>query len=69
MSPCGLPGSPSIFDQPAQRNHARLVPVTGSMPELLEGQNLLYLVVDLHGSHFRLKTLDRRFAGSVPTFA
>jgi DNA-binding NarL/FixJ family response regulator len=56
--PLRLAGLASIFDQPAARNHARLVPVTGSISELLESQDLLYLVVDLHASHSRLRTLD-----------
>ena len=56
--PLRLAGLASIFDQPAGRNRARLVPVTGSISELLEGHDLHYLVVDLHGSHTRLKTLE-----------
>lgn len=53
-----LAGLASIFDQPAGPNRAQLLPVTGSISELLEAHNLHYLVVDLHASHSRLKTLD-----------
>ncbi len=56
--PLRLAGLASIFDQPAGPNCAQLIPVTGTISELLEGHDLHYLVVDLHGSHSRLRTLD-----------
>jgi DNA-binding NarL/FixJ family response regulator len=56
--PIRLAGLASIFDQPAGPNRAQLLPVTGSTSELLEARDLHYMVVDLHGSHSRLKTLD-----------
>jgi DNA-binding NarL/FixJ family response regulator len=56
--PIRLAGLAGIFDQPARQNHAELLPVTGSISELLSNQSLKYLVVDLHSSSSGLKTLD-----------
>ncbi len=56
--PMRLAGLATIFDQPAGPNRAQLLPVTGSISELLEEHDLHYLVVDLRASHSRLKTLD-----------
>ncbi len=57
--PMRLAGLASIFDQPAKSNRPQLLPVTGSVSELLDDQSVLYLVVDLRTSHSRLKTLDQ----------
>lgn len=43
-------GLASIFDLPAELGQAPLVPVEGSLPELLALDTLQYLVVDLHSS-------------------
>ena len=43
-------GLASIFDLPAEQGHAPLVPVRGSLRELLALNTLQYLVVDLHSS-------------------
>jgi len=56
--PIRLAGLASIFDQPARQSHAQLLPVTGSIPELLAEAALEYLVVDLHSSSSRLKALE-----------
>jgi DNA-binding NarL/FixJ family response regulator len=48
----------SIFEQPAAETHAQLLPVAGSMKELLAMESLKYLVVDLHSSGSGLKSLD-----------
>jgi DNA-binding NarL/FixJ family response regulator len=55
--PIRLEGLASIFDQPAREGHARLIPVTGTLDELLDRSTLEYLVVDLHSSSGGLKTL------------
>ncbi len=43
-------GLASIFDLPAEPGHAPLVPVEGTLQELLALEALQYLVVDLHSS-------------------
>jgi len=56
--PIRLAGLASIFDQPAEEAHSQLLPVIGSMTELLAMESLKYLVVDLHSSGSGLKALD-----------
>jgi DNA-binding NarL/FixJ family response regulator len=56
--PIRLAGLASIFDQPARRSHAQLIPVPGTIAELLAQPTLEYLVVDLHSSSSGLKALD-----------
>ncbi|MGA3033254.1 MAG: response regulator transcription factor [Terracidiphilus sp.] len=56
--PIRLAGLASIFDQPAEQGQPRLVPVVGSMTELLASADLEYLVFDLHGSSTGLEALD-----------
>jgi DNA-binding NarL/FixJ family response regulator len=56
--PIRLAGLASIFDQPARHPHAQLLPVTGSLDELLAMATLEYMVVDLQSSSHGLKTLD-----------
>jgi DNA-binding NarL/FixJ family response regulator len=46
--PIRVAGLASIFDQPVQQDQARLVPVIGSLPELLALVGIEYIVVDLH---------------------
>lgn len=56
--PMRLAGLAAIFDQPACRSQARLLPVTGSIRNLLADEALEYLVIDLHPSSSGLKTLE-----------
>jgi DNA-binding NarL/FixJ family response regulator len=56
--PIRLTGLASIFEQPANEKQARLIPVTGSMTELLSSESLKYLVVDLHSYASGLDALD-----------
>lgn len=56
--PIRLAGLASIFDQPADEKHVQLLPVTGSLQELLSSESLNYLVVDLHSYESGLKSLD-----------
>jgi len=51
-------GLKTIFDLPAQDDHAQLVPVVGSLPELLALDSIEYLVVDLHSSAGGLEALE-----------
>ncbi len=48
--PIRLAGLASIFEQPAQKGQPRLLPVSGSLHELLAKDGLGYLVIDLHTS-------------------
>jgi DNA-binding NarL/FixJ family response regulator len=56
--PIRLEGLTSIFEEHAQEGYAPLLPVTGSMDELLTGSTLEYLVVDLNSSSLGLETLN-----------
>ena len=56
--PIRLEGLASIFEEHAMEGHAPLLPVTGSMDELLTGSALEYLVVDLNSSSSGLETLS-----------
>lgn len=56
--PIRLAGLASIFDQPAEEGHPQLLPVIGTMADLLADQDLGYLVVDLHGSASRVEVLE-----------
>ncbi len=51
-------GLASIFDLPAEQGNAPLVPVLGTLPELLTTETLSYLVVDLHSSPDCLEDLE-----------
>lgn len=60
--PVRVAGLASIFDQPAQQDQAQLVPVLGSLPELLALANIEYIVVDLQsapGVFEALETVNR----------
>jgi DNA-binding NarL/FixJ family response regulator len=48
--PIRLAGLITIFDLPAEQGQAQLIPVTGSIAELLGSASLEYLVIDLHAS-------------------
>lgn len=56
--PIRLAGLTSIFDLPARASYAQLLPVTGSIGELLSDRSLGYMVVDLHTSANGLRILD-----------
>jgi DNA-binding NarL/FixJ family response regulator len=56
--PIRVAGLASVFDQPAEQGHPRLVPEVGSMAELLADASLIYLVVDLHASSGKLDALE-----------
>lgn len=55
--PIRLTGLTSIFDQPAENDRPKLVPVAGSLEELLARKALGYLVIDLHSSALSLDVL------------
>jgi DNA-binding NarL/FixJ family response regulator len=56
--PIRMAGLASIFDQPAEKGKPPLVPVIGTLAELLLGSELEYLVIDLHSSTGGLETLE-----------
>jgi DNA-binding NarL/FixJ family response regulator len=56
--PIRLAGMATIFDQPAQLNSPQLLPINGSLEELLSDSSLRYLVVDLHSSTGGLGILE-----------
>jgi DNA-binding NarL/FixJ family response regulator len=56
--PIRVAGLAGIFDQPAQPDHAQLVPVIGSLPELLALAGIEYIVVDLHSTPGGFEALD-----------
>jgi DNA-binding NarL/FixJ family response regulator len=51
-------GLRSIFDLPEQGDQEKLVPVVGSLPELLALDSIAYIVVDLHSSRGDLEALE-----------
>ncbi|MGA3370511.1 MAG: response regulator transcription factor [Terracidiphilus sp.] len=55
--PIRLEGFASIFEQPPLKGKPPLLPVYGSIEELLNHPKLTYLVVDLHASSTGLKML------------
>jgi DNA-binding NarL/FixJ family response regulator len=56
--PIRLAGLSSAFDQPGRDEHAQLVPIPGSVRELLAKPELKYLVVDLHSMVSGVKALE-----------
>jgi DNA-binding NarL/FixJ family response regulator len=56
--PIRLEGLTSIFEETAFEGHAPLLPVSGSINELLVGSTLEYLVVDLNSSSCGMETLS-----------
>jgi len=56
--PIRLAGLASIFDQPAQEGQPELVPISGTLGDLLSNPDLLYVVIDLSCSTSGLETLD-----------
>jgi DNA-binding NarL/FixJ family response regulator len=58
VEPIRVAGLASIFDQPAQPDQPQLVPVIGSLEELLGSSTIEYVVVDLHSSLDSLEILE-----------
>ncbi len=56
--PIRVAGLASIFDLPAEKGEAQLIPVVGTMPELTAMADIEYLVVDLHSSDSSLQELE-----------
>ncbi|HUN85414.1 MAG TPA: response regulator transcription factor [Terracidiphilus sp.] len=56
--PIRMEGLRSVFEQRPAPGLAQLVPVTGSLGELLSDQDIDYVVVDLNSSSNRLQTLS-----------
>jgi DNA-binding NarL/FixJ family response regulator len=56
--PIRVAGLVSIFDQPAQQGQAQLVPVIGSLPELLSLVSIGYVVIDLQSFPDGLEALE-----------
>jgi len=57
--PIRLAGLSSIFEQPIQEDKPSLLPVPGTLEELLAEPSLEYLVVDLSSASGNLDTLNR----------
>jgi DNA-binding NarL/FixJ family response regulator len=56
--PIRVAGLVTIFDLPAETGQAQLVPVKGTMPELIADKTLKYLVVDLQSELNDLEALE-----------
>ncbi len=56
--PVRVAGLASIFDLPAEKDQAQLVPVVGNLPDLLARNDIEYLVVDLQSSLGGLAALE-----------
>ena len=56
--PIRLEGLATIFDEGAQEGVAQLIPVTGTMEDLLGRSTLEFLVVDLNSLSTNIKTLE-----------
>jgi len=55
--PIRLQGLASVFEEQADKDHAQLVPVIGTIAELLKNATLEYLVMDLNSSSGGMKAL------------
>jgi len=58
VEPIRLAGLASIFDLPAEQDQPQLMPMVGTLSELLADASLGYLVVDLHASSGGLEALE-----------
>lgn len=58
VEPMRVAGLASIFDLPEQPGQAQLLPVVGSLDELLAIPDMEYVVIDLHSSKDSLDTLE-----------
>lgn len=57
--PIRLAGLAAVFDQAGEQNLPRLVPVVGTLEQLLENRELEYLIVDLNSPSGGMQTLER----------
>ena len=57
VEPIRVAGLASVFDLPAQPGRAKMVPVVGSLKELLAANEIGHIVVDLHASRGGVGTL------------
>ena len=58
VEPVRVAGMASIFEQPEEEEHTPLLPVIGTLEELLKNESLEYIVVDLHSPVGGLEALD-----------
>ncbi len=58
VEPIRLAGLTSIFDLPAEQGQPQLLPIVGTLAELLADPSLGYLVIDLHASLGGLEALE-----------
>jgi len=58
VEPIRMAGLASIFDLPEQPAQAQLIPVVGSLQELIDAPDIEYVVVDLHSSQSSIETLE-----------
>jgi DNA-binding NarL/FixJ family response regulator len=58
VEPIRVAGLINVFDQPAQPGQAQLVPVVGSLRELIGVSDIEYIVVDLDSSKGSLEILE-----------
>jgi len=56
--PIRLEGLSTVFEEPPELGKPQLVPVVGTLQELLADSDLLYLVVDFNSSAEGMKTLE-----------
>lgn len=56
--PIRVAGLGSIFDLPEQSAQAQLIPVVGTLDELIADPEIDYIVIDLHLSHDSLEPLE-----------
>ncbi len=57
--PIRLEGLSSIFDEPPEPGKPHLIPVVGTLPDLIANSDVDYLVVDFNSSSEGLKTLEK----------
>lgn len=58
VEPVRVAGMASIFEQPEEDEHTSLLPVIGTLEELLKNDTLEYIVVDLHAPLGGLEALE-----------
>ncbi|MFZ0305875.1 MAG: response regulator transcription factor [Terracidiphilus sp.] len=58
VEPIRMAGLASIFDLPAEQGQPQLMPIVGTLPDLLADKSLGYLVFDLHASLGGLEVLE-----------
>ena len=65
--PIRLEGLTTVFEQETQPGRARLLPVVGSLGDLLADPAIEYLVIDLSSPSGRLETLAEIRGDAPPT--